>query len=129
FVLRDNCGAKSLVPHQGCNVYVSFRPTHTGAHTATLRFPNDGVNPDEYAALSGTATAPPPPKVAVTPSAVDFGRVRRGTSATQALLVRTAGLVSLALGSLGVTPAAGGFSAKQSGCLGAALAPGKTCRV
>ena len=130
FVLRDNCGATSLVPQQSCNVFVTLqahphRRPHRDPAASQRRGRSRRVRVTERdrnraAAAEGGRHA--------------GGHRLRACQARRRAPRRTWWCATPASSrsrseSLGVTPAAGGFSARQSGCLGAALAPGATCRV
>jgi hypothetical protein len=129
FVLRDNCGYKLLAAHQSCSSFVSFKPTHAGVNRATLRFPNDGLNPSHSVSLTGTGDATPAPEFTLTPASLGFGRVRLGASTTKVVELSNTGAVAFSLGSLRVAPSGNGFTARQEGCLDGPILPKAGCRI
>jgi hypothetical protein len=129
FVLKDRCGDFTLAAHQSCLVFVRFKPTHAGAHSATLRIPNNGIQPGYSVSLAGIGDATPAPEFTLTPASLSFGRVRRGTSTTKVVQLENTGRVAFTLGALRVAPAGNGFTARQAGCLDGPLVPDASCRV
>jgi hypothetical protein len=129
FVLRDNCGQQQLAAHQSCTSFVSFKPTHAGLNSATLRFPNNGLDPDYSLSLTGNGDATPAPEFTLTPASLSFGRVRLGASAPKVVELTNTGAVAFTLGALRIAPAGNGFTARQEGCLDGPIAPQAGCRI
>jgi hypothetical protein len=129
FILKDNCGDTTLAPGQSCTSFVSFKPQHGGLNRATLRVPNDGVLPNYFLSLTGRGDSTPAPEFTISPNYLNFGRIRRGASATKTVELTNTGAVAFALGALRVAPSGNGFTARQEGCLDAPIAPKASCRI
>jgi hypothetical protein len=111
---------------------LKFKPTSTGAKTATLSVPsNDPLAPIVTVALSGTGTTPVP-EIFVSPLSVPFGTVPVGGTSGPGfqVTVRNDGSANLVLGAFTITGTnADQFKAPPAGdgCSGRTLAPAASC--
>ena len=54
----DNCSGTTLSPNSTCTVSVTFTPSSTGSHSASLIFSQQGSNNPQTVTLSGTSADP-----------------------------------------------------------------------
>jgi hypothetical protein len=107
-----------------CAISLTFTPTVAGTRTARVTIADDAAGSPHELALSGEGTNPAP-AVTLTPSSLEFGSQRVGTtSASQTTTLKNVGTADLTIGSI----AAGGDFAQTNGCP-ATLAPGATCAI
>jgi hypothetical protein len=78
FSQTNTCGA-SLAVGTNCSVSVTFKPTATGARSASLTITDNAANSPQSVSLTGTGTAP---VVSLSPASVSFGNQPVGTSST-----------------------------------------------
>jgi hypothetical protein len=129
---KDLCSGVTLAPTQTCTVGLKFKPTSTGAKSATLTIPsNDPVTSVVTVTLSGTGSGTP--VIFVSPTSMTFGTVAVGSTSTlQNVTVRNDGTADLILGTIALGGAnADQFkqAAAQDLCSGVTLAPTQTCTV
>ena len=95
----DKCSNKTLATTRSCTLSVGFKPTSTGAKTATLIVPSN--DPDESTlnlSLSGIGAIEVAPDITVTPTALNFGNVAVGQiSGVQNVTIKNDGNAKLKL--------------------------------
>jgi Abnormal spindle-like microcephaly-assoc'd, ASPM-SPD-2-Hydin len=100
FSIENGGGSFALAPGASRELVVGFRPTRTGAKTATLIITSN--DPDERmfnVTLNGNVSAP---DIEVTPVPLDFGSVVTGSIVTRNLVVRNRGTGLLIISMFGV---------------------------
>jgi hypothetical protein len=128
-VTTPDCG--SIAPAGTCTVTVKFTPTNIGSRTATMTIPHNAVGGSTAVSLTGTGSGS---QFTLSPTAVKFGTVNRGSTATSTVTVKNSGTLSFRVGT--ATAATTGsatnvFSVVNNGtgCVGTILAAGKTCSI
>ncbi|HEY2510223.1 MAG TPA: choice-of-anchor D domain-containing protein, partial [Polyangiaceae bacterium] len=126
FSVSANTCSGVLAPGGNCTFTVVFKPSASGAKTATFTV---GAAPGGTVSSSLTAIGLSPAALSIAPAANDFGSVIVGQQSTDATLVVTNSGQSPS-GTLTVSEAGAGFAvdAAKSNC-GAALAPNQSCNV
>ncbi len=121
----DQCAGATVPPGSSCQVFVSFKPTQTGAFSATLEITDDAPDSPQTVAVSGTGI--PAPAVSVSPNPVMFGNVPVGGSGSEAVFITNTGGSDLHLTDFTAsTPFS--IDPNQGSCIvGAAIAPGDSC--
>ena len=97
FSISSNCFT-TIAVHTSCNVFVSFAPPVAGAYSGAIGVQIAGAVSPQVISLSGNAVSALP-TLLVAPSAVDFGTVQTGTTAsawTLSVSNPTAGAVTFA---------------------------------
>ena len=131
FGQTNTCGPfpRTLLTGASCTVNVTFRPTTTGAKTASL-----SVNPAapvtaKTVALTGTGVSLTT-AVTLNPTSLDFGRVTVGqTSAPLSVTLTSSGGSPVTVTNVGISGGnAGNFAVVANNCL-TTLNPGATCSV
>ncbi len=79
-IASNNCGLV-VAAHASCSVTVAFAPTAAGNYSGQLSALVSGATTAQTVSLAGNATATTP-SVIVSPSAVDFGSVTTGQTAS-----------------------------------------------
>ncbi|MGZ6617629.1 MAG: choice-of-anchor D domain-containing protein, partial [Solirubrobacteraceae bacterium] len=127
-VLQDRCSAQTVAAGQACTIDVSFSPSATGAHSATLAIRSDAPSSPDQLFLSGTGAQP---ALALGPTQRDFGTVTIGTSGSpMTFTVSNTGGTATTISGATVTGAdAPQYPRTGDHCSGQALAPGATCTV
>lgn len=123
FALSANSCGTSLQAGQSCLVPVTFKPTTSGARSATVRVTDNASGSPHDAAVTGTGVATAP---AVCPSvtSVDFGNQPVGTdSGSRPVVITNCGTANLVVS--GITPS--GAFAESNNC--ATVAPNATCTI
>jgi len=135
FFETDSClSSPVLAPGTSCQVSVSYYPTSVGVSQVSLVISDNAAGSPESVALSGTATAPPPPapEVTLVPGTLNFpGTTTQGeSSAAQPITVTNSGNAPLTYSSAptlsGVNTA--DFSIASNTCTGS-LAANSSCTV
>ena len=119
---QTNTCSGAVAALQSCNVLVTFTPTAIGAHTGVLAISYNAPNSPQTVALKGTGVS----RVALSPSALDFGGIVVGTSS----LKRTASLMNNqknASITIGGIVASGDFT--QTNTCPGLLGPSLTCYI
>ena len=125
FAQTNNCGT-SLAAGASCAIRVTFKPTSTGAKTATLKLTAGGAAGTKSASLSGTGVKA---VYSLSPTALGFGNqpLNLISSAKTITLANTGGTIvpitSISIG--GSTP--GQFA--QTNTCGTSLAAGASCAI
>ncbi len=127
FILGANtCLAASLVPGGKCAFGIAFKPTATGARTATVTITDNAAGSPRTVLLTGQGTTT---AVGLSSSNLQFGNQALGTtSAAQTLTITNTGSTSVTIAS--VVPGgadAADFILSGGACTGATLAAGATC--
>jgi hypothetical protein len=87
------------------SVTVTYAPAAVGGDTGSLLVSsNDAANPTVAVALSGAGVAAPAPSIALVPSALSFGTVTLGGSASLTTDVRNGGTADLVVTDLALGP-------------------------
>jgi Glycosyl hydrolases family 39/Abnormal spindle-like microcephaly-assoc'd, ASPM-SPD-2-Hydin len=125
-ISSKTCGA-SLGASASCTVTVAFKPTTSGARSATLTISDTAANSPQAASLSGTG-ATSTTGVTVTPTSLTFATTAVGsTSAAQSTTWKNGGGTSINISTVAITGAnAGDFSISSKTC-GATLAASASC--
>ena len=80
FTFTSNCGT-TIPAYASCNLQVTFAPASAGPYGAQISLQAAGAASPQQITLAGNAT-PSAPVLLVAPSAVDFGTVQTGTTAS-----------------------------------------------
>ncbi len=131
FSRTHDCGS-SLAPGTQCTVAVTFSPTTTGAHSATLQFTDDhqgASGSTQTVSLTGTATAAPAPVAGVTPTSLTFTTTAGTTSATQNATLSNTGNAPLSIAGVSLVGSDPARFALASNTCGSSLAAGASCTV
>jgi hypothetical protein len=124
FPVASTCG--TVAPGATCTISVSFRPTITGAETATLNIAHNAAGSPSAVALGGTGAVNAVLSVATT---LDFSAQRINTSTTKALMVSNTGTATLVFAAAPISTSGAPFINPSMGSCGASLAPGKKCSI
>ena len=121
--------AVSLAPTTSCSVDVTFKPTATGARSATITIGHNATPNSSVLNLTGTGAAAPVPAVGLSATSLAFGNQTLGTtSAVKSVSISNTGTANLVLGTITTT----GTNAAEfapSKCSGSTLTPGTSCAV
>jgi Ca2+-binding RTX toxin-like protein len=124
FAQTHNCTVGPLVPGANCTVDVTFRPTSTGAKTASLSIAHDAAGSPSTVALTGSGVAPDGALLSM-PATVNFGTVRLNQTRTQNVQVTNTGNQPLLITTVETD---GPFTATRGNCP-ASLAAGGNCNL
>jgi len=115
------CGA-SLGAAASCTVSVTFKPSTTGARSATLTFTDSASGSPQKLTLSGVGTT-----AELSSTSLSFGSVTVGSSALNTVTLKNVGTTAITISSITIAGAdPGDFG--QSGC-GGSLAAGVSCTI
>jgi hypothetical protein len=117
----QNCEDETLAPGQSCQMSYAFQPTTTGP----VRGSTNGSWNGQAFSLSFTGTAIP--QFLITPTSLNFGQVKVGTTSHQQT-VRVTNLSNQPVVMSGAGGGAGVFGGAQN-CEGETLAAGKSCEM
>ena len=124
FTATTNCA--TLAPGANCTATVSFAPQSSAPVVGSLEIRSDAAVSLQMISLFGQGT---PGLVSISPTALDFGRVRVGGTSMKPVTFTNNGSVSLTFGA--ITASSGFGIAQASGpgiCTpGGTLAPGASC--
>ena len=124
FTIDSGGGAFVLAPAATRHIVVGFRPTTPGNKNATLRIASNDTDENPFdVALSGTAVEA---DITVTPAFIDFGDVRKDSTASQIFILRNNGTADLTVFSTGVFGADSLYFAIDIGGGAITLAPAET---
>ena len=121
----NTCTAAPVAADGGCEVQVTFRPTSSGAKSATLNVRTNGG--DRAVSLTGTGTTP---VVGLSTASIDFGDQATGTtSAPRSVTLTNSGNAPLTIDGVGINgTAANQFAVGTNTCtVGANIAAGSSC--
>ena len=125
FVETNNCG-NSVAAGANCTISVTFKPSASGAATATLAVADNASGSPQTVSLSGTGTAA---AVSLSPSSLIFASLAIGTtSAAQTITLSNTGNAALSITSLALSGAnASDFT--QTNTCGSSVAAGANCTI
>lgn len=118
----DTCSGTTLAPNATCQIAVSYAPTGTGAHTASLTVPVTGAASATIVGLTGTSV------VQLTTSDVTAPTVTIGNSTTVNLSYTNINAGAVTVGALSLSQPAI-MAASTDHCSNATLAGGASCTV
>lgn len=125
-IVVDGCSNTAVAPGSTCTIQVDFAPTAMGPVSGTLSIPDGAAGSPQAVALSGTGLQP---HATASPSAISFGSVRPGKSASpQTVTLTNDGNTATHVVSATLTGSPG-FSIAADTCSGATLAAGAACTV
>jgi hypothetical protein len=127
-IVGNTCSGVTLSPGQGCTLGVQFRPTASGARSASLDVSaNGGVS--TAASLSGTGIAPA--QLSISPTSYVFLSEEVGSfGETRTFFITNSGQQSTGIVAISVTGAnAQDFLIPMNMCLQVILQPGQSCPV
>ena len=125
FAQTNTCGT-SVAAGANCSIHVTFRPTATGARSATVTITDNATPSPQTAALTGTGGVP---TATISPSSVNFGNEIVGTtSVVQNITVTNSGNATLNLTCIVITGTNSGDFAQNNNC-GTSVAVGGRCTV
>jgi mono/diheme cytochrome c family protein len=129
FTRTGTCATgSSLAVGASCTVILQFKPTATGARTATLSVASNASNGTVAINLQGSGNPVPTPQAALTSTTLAFGSQTVGTTSTQQTTITNAGTANLTLGTLSVSGAqAAEFTSAGTCAAGVSVAPGGSC--
>lgn len=106
------CSGKSLAVGEACSIEVDFRPNAEGRASATLSIESPSLDTTPTVTLMGNGVQP---QFSIARASLEFGTVRRTTSATRTLRIRDTGSGALTIVSTTLSgPAASDFSLSGS---------------
>jgi hypothetical protein len=115
------CGA-SLAVAASCTVSVTFKPSTTGARSATLTFTDGASGSPQKVPLSGVGTT-----AELSPTSLNFGSVTVGSTALNTVTLKNVGTAAMTISGITISGAAAGDFG-ESGC-GSSLAAGASCTI
>jgi N-acetyl-anhydromuramyl-L-alanine amidase AmpD len=123
-VYSNTCGT-SVGGHASCKISVTFAPATAGGKSATLTITDGATNSPQSVSLAGTGVVP----VSVTPSSLNFGSVKVGsTSSAKTVTIKNNLPIALTMfppnSFTGANP--GDFAQSATTC-GSTLASGASC--
>jgi hypothetical protein len=125
FAQTNNCGTQVAVAAT-CTISVVFKPTTTGAKTASLSVAVLGGAAARTVALTGSGTAA---VLALNPASVTFTMQKTGTvSATRAVTLSNSGASAMSLSRIAFSGTAASEYRQTNNC-GTQLAAGATCTI
>jgi mono/diheme cytochrome c family protein len=129
FTRTGTCAtSNSLAVGASCTVILQFKPTATGARTATLSVASNASNGTLAIGLQGSGNPVPTPQAALTSTTLTFGSQTVGTTSTQQTTITNAGTANLTLGTLSVSGAqAAEFTNAGTCAAGVSVVPGGSC--
>jgi hypothetical protein len=115
------CGA-SLAASASCTITVTFKPTATGARSATLTFTDSASGSPQKLPLSGIGTT-----AELSATSLNFGSVTVGSTVLNTMTMKNVGTTAITINSVTIIGAdPGDFG--ESGC-GSSLAAGVSCTI
>ncbi len=117
------CGS-SLAAAKGCTVSLTFKPSTTGARSASLTVTDNASGSPQQVPLSGIGTT-----AELSPTTLKFGSVNVGTtSAAQTVTLKNVGTTAITITSVTIAGTAAGDYAQTRTC-GSSLAAGASCTI
>jgi hypothetical protein len=129
FTVGGSCAVGMVAAGANCTISAAFKPSSTGARSATVTVASDAANSPHTINLSGTGAAANAPAASITPAMLAFGNVAVGSSsAAQTVTVSNTGNADLVIGAVSLSGAQmADFSA--AGCANSTVAAGKSCSI
>jgi hypothetical protein len=126
-LLDENCTGGELLPAASCTAHVRFAPQGPGPKLARLALFGDGED-GTMVFLKGEGVAP---KVMMTPTSFDFGRLSNGSRGpARTFAIRNEGSTPVLLGAAAIVGAnLDQFLLAGDECTGVLLGPGRECLV
>jgi hypothetical protein len=124
FTQTNTCGT-SVAANATCTLSVTFKPTTTGALTASLTITDNAYTSPQTISLSGTGTAPAP-SASLSADSINFGSTAVGASNSASVTLSNTGTAALSIASISFTGTNATSFSYSSAC-GAALAAGSSC--
>jgi FtsP/CotA-like multicopper oxidase with cupredoxin domain len=122
----NNCPKNAnLSAGRSCSISVRFRPTAVGVRTGTLSVNDADPTSPQLVALTGTGVAP---QAVLTPAALNFGPVKKGTKSTLPITLSNPGTATLSISSISIGGANPSQFSRSSTC-GNSLAAGLSCTI
>ncbi len=123
----DSCSGQLITPETACTFEVRFAPSLQGTRNAKISISSGSGN--ELLAITLQGVGVPPP-LTIVPSALDFGQISAGSSASDMLLILNTSAITRTFGELSLGGEhADEFEIEFNDCSQQALAPGQLCRV
>jgi uncharacterized repeat protein (TIGR01451 family) len=127
YAQTNTCPASpaTLAAGANCGISVTFKPTATGARTASVSVADNAAGSPQTVGLAGTGAAANAPIVTLTPTSLTFGDQQVGTtSAAQTVTLKNTGTAPLTITSFTII---GDFT-QATACPGS-LAAGASCTI
>ncbi|KMQ75080.1 choice-of-anchor D domain-containing protein [Marinobacter subterrani] len=126
FMQTSSC--TTIEPTASCDVTVTYIPSGEGDQSATLTIDStDADTPTVDVPLTGRSVLAPVPEIAVTPEAVDLGRVQVGQSTSAQVTVSNGGNETLLINSVTLQGADASQFLQTNNCT--TVAPDQSCTV
>jgi cytochrome c553 len=121
----------SIAAGANCTVQATFTPTAAGARAATLTITHNATGGSSTVSLNGTGNATPQATIALSASAVDFGKLLTGTPSTvSSVTVTNSGQAALNFTGITVGGASAAIITRAGTCaVGTPVAAGGSCTV
>ncbi len=128
FAETNNCGA-SLAVSATCSISVTFKPTATGARTASITITDNATGSPQTVSLAGTGQAATT-TLTLNPTSLTFAAQNvSSTSSAQAIQVTNTGTVALIIGTVAVTGTNAADFAISANTCGSSVGVGAQCQV
>jgi hypothetical protein len=125
FSVTNSCGA-SLAAGANCSIGVTFKPTASGARTATLSVSDNASSSPQTVSLSGSGIAP---AVSLAPATLNFAATPLGSAtAAQTVTLTNTGTDNLTISSISVSGTNAADFSETNAC-GATLSAGANCAI
>jgi trimeric autotransporter adhesin len=122
------CGT-SLAIGANCTISVEFKPTATGARTASLSIADNATGSPQLVPLKGTAIAAPS-TVTISPASLAFGSTAVGSrSAAQLVTIENMGASTVTFSTIGFTGNSATAFLKSATTCSTSLAVGASCTI
>jgi 6-phosphogluconolactonase (cycloisomerase 2 family) len=124
----NTCGA-TLAASANCSISVTFKPTASGARTASVSIADNASGSPQTVPLSGTAVAAPAPAVTFAPTSLTFAsQLVASSSAAQSITLTNSGNATLSVSGVAITGTNAGDYSETNTC-GATLAASANCAI
>jgi sugar lactone lactonase YvrE len=125
FSETNNCAA-TLALDSSCIITITFKPTTTGALTASVTVVDNAANSPQSATITGTGTSAAAPQATLSPSPLAFPSATVGTPTTLPMTLTNPGSAVLNINSITVTGTNASNFTFTNGC-SATLGIGLSC--